>query len=65
MQNMKLPVCPTPAACVQIVEQFAQRASETGFAMGTFFAYARTNLYYDLAKAKKATDGKKFAMGTF
>ena len=41
--NLKLPVCPTPAGCVcsnsgATVEQFAQRASETGeqsFAMGT------------------------------
>ena len=44
MQNVKLPVCPTPAGCIcsnsgATVEQFAQRASETGeqsFAMGTF-----------------------------
>ena len=45
MQNVKLPVCPTPAGCISsnsgaTVEQFAQRASETGeqsFAMGTFW----------------------------
>ena len=48
MQSVKLPVCPTPratpAGCIcsnsgVTVEQFAQRASETGeqsFAMGTF-----------------------------
>ena len=44
MQSVKLPVCPTPAGCIcsnsgATVEQFAQRASETGeqsFAMRTF-----------------------------
>ena len=35
MQSVKLPVCPTPAGCIcsnsgVTVEQFAQRASETG-----------------------------------
>ena len=45
MQSVKLPVCPTPPGCIcsnsgVTVEQFAQRASETGeqsFAMGTFW----------------------------